>query len=104
MDSEQWTVGSVKCTVSNNSRQWTVDFYVWFGNIRLHYKIFALFRFEYSLEAKIRFRSKFVSHVKFADSSDAKQANKTILFASKQINIRFIFAYIRFVPNMSGAP
>jgi hypothetical protein len=35
---------------------------------------------------------------------DAKQANKAILFASKRINIRFKFAYIRFEPNMSGAP
>jgi hypothetical protein len=33
---------------------------------------------------------------------DAKQANKTFLFAWKQINIRFIFAYIRFEPNIAG--
>jgi hypothetical protein len=66
-------VGSGQCAVGSGqfivySRQWTVDFQVLFGKIRFLHKIFAIFRFKYSLEAKIRFWSKFVSLVKFTDS------------------------------------
>jgi hypothetical protein len=74
-----WSVGSCqgqlsgavvrgKCTVGSGQwtvgiGQWAVDSgllsLVWHIYIRFHYKIFALFRFKYSLEVKIRPNKKF---------------------------------------------
>ncbi len=73
MGNGQWAVGSVQCTVYSvlwaitvGSGQWTFNFTLAIFGSR--YKIFTTYRFKYSLEAKIRFQSKFVSHIKFADS------------------------------------
>jgi hypothetical protein len=80
-----------------------------------------MFCFKIFAEAKICFKQKFASsknllkeknlllvQICFACKihrfiSMQKKANKTILFASNQINICFIFAYICFEPNMCGA-
>jgi hypothetical protein len=100
VDSGQWAVGSEQCTVG--SGQWTFRFCLAeFGSFTKYSQYFA---------SNIRLQRKFVSGPNLFRMSnllirfDAKQANKTILFASKRINIRSIFAYICFEPNMSGAP
>ncbi len=124
MDSGQWTVGSGLLTVNGwavNSKQWAICTKQWvvgrqwtvrsgpcvkfllaiFGSF-IKYSLY--FASKYSLEAKIRFRANSFLIYNVLIRFDANQANKAILFASKRINIRFIFAYIRFESNMSGAP
>ncbi len=102
MDSGQWAVNSVQWAITVGSGQWT---------FKAGLAIFGSFT-KYSLHFKsnIRLKQKFPSSPNLFRIKnllicfDAKQVNKTILFASKLINICFIFAYIRFGLNMSGAP
>ncbi len=62
VDRRQWTMGSVQWAITVGSGQWTIRFglatFVTFTNYSLQ------FVSKYSLEAKIHFRSEFISHVK----------------------------------------
>ncbi len=101
MDSGQEAVDMGQWAITEGIGQWTVKFglaiFSSFTKYSLH------FVSKYSLEAKICFQSNLFCLLNLLTHFDAKQTHKTILFASKQINIRFMFAYICFQPNMSGA-
>ncbi len=86
VENGQWTVGSVQWAITVGRGQWTFKFgLAMFGSITKYSLYFT---------SNIRLKRKFPSGpdsfrlwnllIRF----DAKQANKTILFASKRINIR----------------
>ncbi len=91
-------------TILANIRYVMLQNYIGKPFTRLRPKLIFGSFLKYSLGEEYSLPFLFFSHVKSAYSLRIKKRIKRVLFASKRVNIRFIFAYIRFEPNIPAHP